>query len=308
MNAAPNRKQRGVAIILAMGVVALAAMAATAVMVAHSAWARQVELARDHAQARALADAGIDWARAVLHDDRRLGAVDHPGEPWALRLPPMPVENGELTGHIEDQQGLFNLNNLVRDGKTDAVQLAAFRRLLVLLDLPEELAAALADWLDADDIAQPQGGAEDAHYLALQPPHRAANRALLDIAELAQVRGFTLEARVRLRPFVAALPRATPLNVNSAPPEVLAAVLEGLDIDGARDLAAQRARAYFKDSADFLGRLPQKVSASSAGISVGSDFFLASVRVGTGSARARGAALLERHAIGWPVIVWYKAL
>jgi general secretion pathway protein K len=215
-------KQRGVAIILAMSVVALAAMAATAIMVAHSAWSRQVELARDHAQARALADAGIDWARAVLHDDRRLGAVDHPGEPWALRLPPMPVENGELTGHIEDQQGLFNLNNLVRDGKTDAVQLAAFRRLLALLDLPEELAAALADWLDADDIAQPQGGAEDAHYLALQPPHRAANRALLDIAELAGVRGFTLEARVACAPSSRHC-RAPPLNVNSAPPEVLAA-------------------------------------------------------------------------------------
>ena len=88
---------------MAMGVVALAAVAATAILTSQSAWSRRAELTAQHAQALEIVQAGCDWARAVLSDDRRLGSVDHPGEPWALRLPPMPVENGELVGRIEDQ-------------------------------------------------------------------------------------------------------------------------------------------------------------------------------------------------------------
>ena len=110
-------RQQGIAIVLAMGVVALAAIAAAAIMVSQSTWARRAELGASHVQAKALLQAGADWARAVLSDDRRLSSVDHLGEPWALRMPPMPVENGELQGQIEDQQGAFNLNNLVSGGK-----------------------------------------------------------------------------------------------------------------------------------------------------------------------------------------------
>src|SRR6267378_1533337 len=143
-------RQHGVAIVLAMGVVALAALAAIAIMVAQSTWSRQVELTAGHAQAQLLIQAGLDWARAVLSDDRRSNSVDHLGEPWALRLPPMPVENGELSGYIEDQQGKFNLNNLVKGGKVNLAQLAHFQRLLSVLGLPTALAGALADWIDAD--------------------------------------------------------------------------------------------------------------------------------------------------------------
>jgi general secretion pathway protein K len=206
-----------VAIVLAMGVVALAAMAATAMMVTQSTWSRAAELTAAHAQAQTLVLAGADWARAVLSDDRRLSNVDHLAEPWALRLPPMSVEGGELAGQIEDQQGLFNLNNLVRGGKVNAAQLAHFLRLLSTLGLPAELAGTLVDWIDADGEPQPQGGAEDDVYLALQPPYLAANRPLTDLAELALVRGFDDNVRLRLRPFVSALPVFTPVNVNTAP-------------------------------------------------------------------------------------------
>ena len=66
------------------------------------------------------------------------------------RLPPMSVESGELAGYIEDQQGLFNLNNLVRDGKVNLAQLAHFQRLLSTLGLHTVLANTLVDWIDAD--------------------------------------------------------------------------------------------------------------------------------------------------------------
>ena len=162
-------RERGVAVVLAMGVVALAAMAAAAIVVSQSTWARQVELTNDHIQAQAVLLAGSDWARAILADDRRVSNVDYLGEPWSLKLPPLPVENGELVGQIEDQQGKFNLNNIVSQGKVNVVQLAHFRKLLAILGLPGELADALADWIDADNVPQPRDGAEDAYYLALNP-------------------------------------------------------------------------------------------------------------------------------------------
>lgn len=304
-----NAQQRGVAIVLAMGVVAMATMAATAMMITQSTWSRESELTADNVQAQSLVQAGVDWARAVLSDDRRMGDVDHLGEPWAMRLPPMSVESGELAGYIEDQQGLFNLNNLVKGGKVNLAQLAHFQRLLSLLGLPAALAGTLADWVDADSEPQPQGGAEDETYLALQPPYLAANRPLTDTAELALVRGFDDGVRARLRPFVTALPVFTAVNVNTAPPEVLAAVIDGLGLDGARDLVAQRSRAYFRDRNDLLRHLPQGILVTVDDLSFGSDYFMARVRVTIGSAQARGTALLARGNIGiWPVIIWRKAL
>ena len=77
-----------VAVVLAMGVVALAAIAAAAMLASQSTWSRHVELTAEHVQAQALVHAGVDWARALLSDDRRVSNVDHLGEPWALRLPP----------------------------------------------------------------------------------------------------------------------------------------------------------------------------------------------------------------------------
>src|SRR5205085_2034572 len=109
---------------------------------------------------------------------------------------------------IDDQQAAFNLNNLARNGVPSPLHMAQFRRLLGILDLPETLAAPLPAYLP-----------------------------LLEAAELARVPGFDAPVRERLRPFVTALPRPTAINANTAPPEVLAAVIEGLDLDAARALA-----------------------------------------------------------------------
>ena len=274
--------QRGVAIVLAMGVAALAALAATAIMVTQSTWSRQIELTAGHVQAQLIIQAGLDWARAVLSDDRRLNNVDHLGEPWALRLPPMPVDNGSLAGHIEDQQGKFNLNNLLKNGKVNLAQLAHLRRLLSILALPDALADALADRIGAD------------------------SRPLIDAAELALVRGFDDNVRARLRPFVSALPVFTAVNVNTASPEVIAAVVDGLGLDDARTLVEKRERAYFRDRTDLLKQLPRGVLVATEDISFSSAYFIATTRVTIGGAQARGSALLARGIAGWPAIVWRK--
>lgn len=274
--------QQGVAIVLAMGVVALAAMTATAMLVAQSTWSRQVELATGYVQSQLILQAGLDWARSVLSDDRRISNVDYPGEIWALQLPPIPIDNGSLTGFIEDQQGKFNLNNLLKSGKLNIDQFAHFQRLLRILAMSPTLADALAERLET------------------------GKRALTDVGELAQVAGFEDKVRIQLRPFVTVLPRYTPVNANTASPEVLAAVIEGLSLDDARTLVEQRGRSHFLSYADFSRLLPTGITAPAENISVGSDYFLATMRVSIGGAQARGSALLMREKADWPVIVWRK--
>ena len=295
------------AVVMAMGVVALSAMAAMAIIVSQSTWSHRAGLAADHAQAQALVQAGSDWARAMLSDDRRSNSIDYAGEPWAMRLPPIAVDNGELSGRIEDQQGLFNLNNLASGGTLNPVQSARFRRLLSILGLPESLADTLADWIDADDRPQPRNGAEDEYYLAQNPPYRAANRPLIDVGELALVRGYDASVRARLAPFVTALPGSTALNVNTAPAEVLAAWVDGLDLDGARLLVARRNNNFYRSNSDFRNQLGKGAAVPEQDVRVSSDYFLATLRVTSGGAQASGQALLARlDATRWPTIIWRK--
>ena len=291
---------------LAMGVLAIAATAATAIVASHAAWSRERQHGADLVQARALVRAGTDWGRAILGEDRRTSHADHFGEPWALRLPPLRIENAELGGRLDDQQGAFNLNNLAVEGRADPAQLASFRRLLSILGLSVSLADALADWIDAGIVRGTPAGIAPGHYAALPAPYPAANQPLTDIAELAAVDGYTPEVLVRLGPFVTVLPSATAVNVNTAPAEVLMAVVPGLDLDTARELIARRERAYFRDRSDFLRALPAAARPVAADVSAGSDFFTATLAVRVGEAEARAVVLLRREGKGWPVVVWRK--
>lgn len=284
-------------------IVALATSLAAFMALQQDLWQRQVENQFNWGQARKIATAGTDWARAVLADDAASNTYDHAGEMWAQQIAPIPVENGELMGAIEDQQGLFNLNNLVRGGTTSNADKARFQRLLALLNLPPELASSLADWMDTDSDPQYPGGAEDAYYLSLPRPYRAANRPLAELGELLNVKGYDAQTVERLRPYVTALPVPTAINVNFAPPEVMAAVLDNLSLQDARMLAQQRIGRPFKSVDEFIERLPAgKGQAADGVITVSSQFFLAKGYANFGRSQVRMQTLLQRTG-GWPTVV-----
>lgn len=301
------KRQRGVAVITAILVVALVASAASFMAWQQQLWVRQVENLNERAQSRVVALTALQWARSALAQDARDNTVDHLDEGWAQPLAPLPLEGGELAGGVADQQGLFNLNSLVRGGRTSASDLALFRRLLELLQLPPDLANAVVDWIDPDGEVSYPGGAEDMDYLGIEPPYRAANRALTTVDGLARVKGFDAATLARLRPFVTALPQPTQVNVNTAPAEVLAAALTGLALDEARALVTARKGQPFKDIADFRARLPKTVTqVNDTLLGVGSHYFLVSGHARFGRAKVGYEALLERESTAWPKLVWQK--
>jgi general secretion pathway protein K len=300
------RGQQGAALIVAILFAAIAASIVAGLLWQQQLWVRQHDYQRDATQAESLVRSGIDWARLILQEDARRSSVDHFGEQWAIRLPPTPLDDGEIGGELTDQQGLFNVNTLVANGVAQPDALARYRRLLALLDLPPALAASLADWMDADGVPTPDGGAEDAYYSSLSPPRRAANRPLVTIDELALVAGYTPQVVATLGPFVTALPAATgvAINVNTAPPEVLAATIDGLALTDANKLAASRLTRPFQTVSDFRSRLPSGLAVNELLLRVTSDGFVARVNVRQGDVRATGVALLVRERSQWPRVVW----
>lgn len=299
--------QRGAALIMALLVVALATTLSSMMIWRQDVWLRQVETQRDLAQTRLIAGAGIQWARAVLAYDARTSSFDHAGEAWAVKVPPSRVEGGEIGGEMTDEQGKWNLNNLLSaDGTISQKEQEVFRRLLRLLQLPPALASTLADWLDADSVSSPDG-AEDDYYLALSPPYRSANRLLSDVDGLLRVRGFDAGVVERLRAHVTALPGYHRVNMNTASAMVLAALVPDLSLSEVQQLLVLRKNIPFRDFADFRTRLPRpEIAADSAQLDTRSRYFSVRIRARYERTSVATEALLDRQGIDWPAIVWQK--
>jgi general secretion pathway protein K len=268
--------QAGVALITAVLITAVIAIAAVAMASQQTLALRRTANVIDGDRAYVFALGVESWAQQVLMRDKRNGQVDALGEDWALHLPPISVEGAVVTGHIEDLQGRFNLNNLIdANGRVSASDLQRFRQLLVVLGLDSGLTDAVLDWVDADsDVTQPNG-AEDSEYLRAEVPYRAANRPLTSASELLMVKGFTADVYQKLAPYVVALPQRSAINVNTAPKEVLMALGNGITDSDADAVIEARGDKGFASVTDFLaqpGLAGRGVTPD--GLSVASDYFL----------------------------------
>jgi len=300
-------RARGAAIILAMLIAALAAAVAATVFADQQRWSRAVEHRRDQVQAQALVMAGVQWARQVLDDDARRSDTDNLREAWAIPLPSIPLDNGEIRGAIVDAQGQLNINALGDKGATADLERRWIAMLFAQRGGPTAALDAIADWIDTDTIVR-NAGAEDAFYSAQSVPGLPPDAPVVRIAELASVKGVSTASLEAVAPFISALPAGTPVNVNTAPPEVLATIVDGLDGDRLATLVADRASKPFASIADFRSRLPNGASlAGETALSVKSGFFYVTVEARQGETIARARALLQRTAgaptgIAWQVV------
>lgn len=298
-------KQAGSAVISALLLAALVATIGGAILFSQQTWLAQMEHQNDRLAARELAHIGIHWARAILFDDGQRSRADHPGEVWAQNMQPIEMEGSIISGHIEDAQGRFDINSLVLNGKRKPESIAAYARLLAILGLPAELAEALADWEDADDETGEAGGAENYFYLALPDPYRAANGPLVAIEELASVRGYNAQIIKRLRPYIVALPERAYVNVNTASPEVLAAV-SGMSLIEAQQFAAARTSKPLTTTTALAARFPAAFATNSNLLTVSSRYFLISGTVTKNVTKVRLEVLVKRLDTSWPAVVWIR--
>lgn len=301
------RRERGVAVITAILIVAVAASAAATMLSQQSAMIDQTLMVASRAQADLYAQAGLDWARGVLAEDARRGKdVDTLAEGWAQPIAALPVDRALVAGAIADEQGRLNLNNVVRNNQPSEPDVRMLRGILEQVGLAPELADAVVDWIDGDSDLGGNGGAEDAYYLGLARPYRAANREMVQVEELYRVRGFDAAAVAKLRPHVTALPSRTATNVNTAGDVVLAALL-GVSRDKAAALTTERRTRPFQQKSDFATRAAAiGAAAITVDHDVKSSHFLVNVRVAQDDVQLATEALVRRADNGSTAIIWRR--
>ena len=290
--------QRGVALIMAIIVVAIGTMIAVSLMWRGALDLRRTESALAADQGLMYVQGAEAWAADILRQD----LVDSPdsdnlGELWATELPPLPVDGGTIQGRLEDLQGRFNVNNLIgSDGKESMLARRQFERLLVSLEADPALAGAVIDWLDPDtDLRFPNGG-EDVVYSEADPPYRTANSMITSTSELMAVAGFDRDTYRRLAPYITALPSGTKLNVNTASAVVLASLSDNIDPSTAMSLVEQRGEAEFMDiDGTFAGLVDPDVLKEIDGVS---EHFLLTATVTLGSNQLTMRSVLQRDRSG----------
>jgi general secretion pathway protein K len=297
------RAQRGAAILTAMLTVVLVATLASAML--WQQWrAVEVESAqRTRVQSAWILTGALDWARLILREDARQGGPDYLSEPWAVALAParlttfLAAERGEalvgddadgvqdafLAGNLQDLQARMNVSNLIDNGKLHEPSMAAWTKLFKQLDLPESELLTLSQQLL---LAYTPGTDKEA---AARAPLRP-----LAVADLLWL-GLTPATLQVLQPFVTLLPVRTPVNLNTATPEVLMACIPKLDMAQARSLEAARNMRHLSTLADAekrVGDVEIKLNAESH--AVDSRFFSVTGQLQVGQATLQETSVLQR--------------
>ncbi|TWI14214.1 general secretion pathway protein GspK [Aerolutibacter ruishenii] len=185
--------------------------------------------------ANAIARAGLEYAltRVDDTDPRRRWTPDGRPFEWAYG-------GATLTVKLVDENSKIDLN------QSDLNLLAGlFSAAGEPADRSMQLAAAVLDWRDPDQLTQPGGGAEDPEYAAAGLPYGAKDAELESVAELEQVLGMTPALYAKIEPYL------TVHSGRAAPDPAFAPalVLDAMGQDGSAVIAARGASAARTDAA-----------------------------------------------------------
>ncbi|MDN3544105.1 MAG: type II secretion system minor pseudopilin GspK [Roseateles asaccharophilus] len=303
-----RRKQRGAALLTAMLIVSLVASLAGA-MVWRQYRAVQIEAAeRARAQSAWILQGALDWARLILREDARANRsepVDHLGEIWAVPLAEARLstflaadrnnnsaadEGPEafLSGSLADAQAQYNLRNLLR-AADPALELRTLERLCESAGLPADTAARI-------NTALRQAFAEGGENTGADAPLRPQS------LEQLQWLGLPAESVERLRPLLTLLPTPTPVNLNTAPREVIAALFDGMDLATAQRMVQQRQNSPLRSLDEARTQLPSSIVLSAERASVASSHFIVSGRLRLEERVLEERSLIRRRDLEMQVI------
>jgi general secretion pathway protein K len=242
----PSRRHaRGAALLIAMSLLVLVTTLAAG-MVYQQHRAIQVEAAeRARTQSAWILNGALDWARLILREDARSGGPTALSEPWATPLAEARLStflatdkdnnsdsgpDAFLSGAIIDLQSRYNLRNLIDGNKILEAELLTLQRLCEAAGAPTDTAPRIAEGLR---LAWAGG---DTQSVPLAP------------RTVAQLQWLGIDPGVldRLQNFVVLLPVRTTVNLNTADPEVIAAVSAGLDAGAAQALVQTRQRGAYR--------------------------------------------------------------
>lgn len=211
------------------------------------------------------------------------GAVDTLNDPWAAPFPPMPLEGGTVSLSIVDEDRKLNINSMIVNGQPQPFQIQKMQRLFTVLDVNVQLVQSIVDWITPNSGT---GGIGADYYLGLKPPYQPRFGPMPTLGDLQMVMGFNEAVFNRVSPFLTVVSQNPgQVNVNTAPPQVLAALDPVLTEDQHLVMAIidRRAMEPFASTTDLLNLLNlsgQSGQNISNGVVVQSGYFTIS---GTGT-------------------------
>ncbi|AXA69563.1 general secretion pathway protein GspK [Achromobacter insolitus] len=309
-----SRRERGAAVISALIIVAIVAALTTGLFQRQTASTRRVENEMARVQALAMLAGGIDWARLIVRDHGRRESITRGDQIWATPVLDTRIERpgderiAVFSGRVQDEQGKYNLYNLATNGVPQPEQEQVLRRLLNALQLPDTLAARIVEVMSAAQPVAPPADVPSA------PPGRPAPGARAPLPrgvdEVAALLALDPSVRNALRRTMTVLPVSTSVNVNTAPAEVIAALVPGLSLSQARTMAGERDRGnWFNNAGDFANRLTGAgIKAPAPTVVTTSAWFLASGTVAYERARISMQALLRSSPPAAPDTLWTREI
>ena len=299
--------QKGVAVITAVLVLAIAATAASTIAANYQLDMRRTENTISSSQAWAYAKGAEQWTKAILARDAEDSTHDSLDEDWAIELPPFELPGGYIIGKIEDAQGKLNLNQLWDGKEIDLITKGRVERLLTSLEINPNLVHAIIDYIDPNQDFSGQDGAERDIYIGLETPYLPADQDMSDISELRLVHGIDQKIYDKLLPHVTILPRGTTLNLNTVSAEVLACLDDKIKLDLAKELVTEREDEPYKQPADFINHpllRAEEITVDTWNIGVSSKYFNLNTRAIIGNSRVQMTSTIERK--GGKNLVVYK--
>jgi len=261
-----HARQRGIALLVAIVMFAIATTVAAAITYNKAMAARRAAATFTLEQAVQAGMAAESFAAIVLEDNGNKNKTQI-NDAWAEPFGPVEIEGTGvwIQAQLEDLSGRFNLNSLVslqpgpqpNTYKADPHQVQVFQEILRSLDIDLRYADLLVDWIDPDSQPEPQG-AEDTMYLTQVPPYRPPNTFITHTSELLALPGFGAENYAKIAPLVAALPNDEKVNTCTASGLVLDATAndpQGNVAYRTQDLKKDREKGCWPINADFVNSI-----------------------------------------------------
>jgi general secretion pathway protein K len=280
----PVAKQRGMAIISALLIAAVVAVLAGAMLTRQTVFTRSLEAEQLRIQGQWLLQGGLERSRQLLWDARQKDVLTRLDQPWAR------AHGGAFEGRIEDEQGKFNLRNLVNRQQVDTEQLQSFERLCRLIGVDPAVSRRISQRVIA----------------SYEPPAKYPMLRSLD--ELSGIEGLDPLVLQRMQAYISVLPGPTWVNGNTASAEVLSAVVPQLSLAQAHGLVAERdSGQWFINRGDFVNRLhlPQ-VAVDSVQVGITSEWFRVRGQARREQRRVSLDALLHRPEDRQPRVIWAR--
>ena len=314
MNSQSN--QQGMAIISALLIAAVVAVIAAGMLTRQSVSTRALEADQQRVQGRWVLYGGLEISRQLLWDARQRDPLTRLDQPWAQRLNAQGFE-----GRLEDEQGKFNLRNLVANERIDEAQVQAFQRLCALIGISAGLSQRISQrvigsypYLSNPQIAEntasknafDSGRATSPN--ASRKPQNPKLPMLRSVDDLRSVEGVNEAVIGKLAPYLTVIPATTWLNGNTATAPVLAVYVPGLSLERAQALINERdAGRWFINRGDFVNRLRMpNLELTSVKVGITSDWFRLRGEARRDQRRVSLDALLHRSEDRLPQVIWSR--